>query len=93
MTKYILQDEDILRAMLNSGISACVETTQDDSGVQTKHYHFGTDPDIANKFWLQTLRIANNELYNQLNVSMLGIVIGRKSVYTEEITNTVVQEA
>lgn len=79
--------------MLNSGISACVETTQDDSGVQTKHYHFGTDPDIANKFWLQTLRIANNEMYKLLHVSMFGIIIKRRSIYTEEITNTVVQEA
>lgn len=93
MTNYVLQDAEMLKTMYYSGISACVETTQDDSGVQTKHYHFGTDPDLTNKFWMQTVRVANETVYRELNVSMLGAVIARKRVYTEEITNTVVQEA
>ena len=42
---------------------------------------------------MQTVRVANEAVYRELNISMLGAVIARKRVYTEEITNTVVQEA
>jgi len=93
MSDYVLKDYEILSYMYSYGISACVETTQDDSGVQTKHYHFGTDPELTNKFWMQTVRLANPEFYNEKSYSMLSLIIMRNRNYSQEITNTVVQEA
>jgi hypothetical protein len=90
MTDYVLKDMEILSTMWKYGVSACIETTQDDSGVQTKHYHFGSDPEIANNFWMNTVRAANPEAYSQLGVSSLGLNAGRRSYYQTEITNVTV---
>ena len=79
--------------MLDYGISACVETTQDDSGVQTKHYHFGTDPEIANAFWVQTVKRVSPELAKEINAELVSVVFNRKKIYTQEIKNQTIQEA
>ena len=37
--------------MASIGMAACIETSTDDFGAKSKHYHFGTDEDIQDRFW------------------------------------------
>ena len=88
MNDYVLKDPDILKTMLDNGVSACVETTQDDAGVQTKHYHFGTEDYLVDQFWntvplniaAQIFASASAVRTNQIYVS-------------SEINNATVEEA
>ena len=92
MTDYVLQDTEILKMMFDNGISACIEATTDDSGVKTKHYHFGTDPEIAEKFWMETVSRLVPEIAKAIYFSQIGINTNRQKIYSNEITHSVVDE-
>ena len=87
MTDGVLQDKELLQTMLDYGISACMETTQDDSGVQTKHYHFGTDPEIAQAFWMQTVMRVSPQIARDINLTEATISMNRKKVFSQEVKN------
>ena len=60
MTDIIMKSPTILTTMYNNGISAYIEQAQDDNGVVTKHYHFGTDTIKQKAFW-NSVKAVNNK--------------------------------
>lgn len=92
MTDYVLKDAEILKAMGDYGISACIEATTDDSGVKTKHYHFGTDPEIVSKFWYGTVNKVSPDIMKSLYISMVTLSTNRRKIYSQEITHNTVNE-
>lgn len=51
LTKYILVDDYLLQTMAANGFACVVESTKDDAGVTSKHYHFGTEKEYQELFW------------------------------------------
>lgn len=90
MTDYVLLNSNVLQAMISNGVACCIEQTKDDSGVSTKHYHFGTEKEIQKKFWI-SVSLANQgnlptgleqaiKNYNQYNEQARSIETQRNTI-------------
>lgn len=91
MTDYVMTDDSIIQAMAKNGIAACIEQTTDDSGVATKHFHFGTDEAIQTNYWDSVLAL--NKTMSADTLKMVKNASGaRKRYASNEIKNTDVDE-
>jgi hypothetical protein len=43
LKKHLLINGDILKIMYDNGLSCYIETSVDDTGTTSRHYHIGTD--------------------------------------------------
>ena len=79
----VLMNSNVLQAMISNGVACCIEQTKDDSGVSTKHYHFGTEREIQKKFWTSV------DLANQGNLPTgLSQAIKNYNTYNEQARST-----
>ena len=77
--------------MASSGIAACIEQTTDDSGVATKHFHFGTDEAIQTNYWDSVLAL--NKSMSADTLKLVKNASGARKRYSlSEIKNTDVNE-
>lgn len=51
LKKHLLINGDILKIMYDNGLSCYIETSVDDTGTTSRHYHIGTDTVKQNSWW------------------------------------------
>lgn len=58
----VAMDNNIIKCMINAGVAMCIESTTDDSGVATQHYHVGTENAIQKAWWDSVLALNGSNL-------------------------------
>ena len=91
MSKYVMMNNQLLQEMALSGIGACIEQTTDDSGVATKHYHFGTDKNILKPFW-DAVRALNKNLDSVTSAAISNYISYNTRNAASEIKKTEISE-
>ena len=91
MSKYVMMNNQLLQEMALSGIGACIEQTTDDSGVATKHYHFGTDKNILKPFW-DAVRALNKKLDSVTSAAISNYISYNTRNAASEIKKTEISE-
>ena len=91
MSKYVMMNNSILQEMALSGVGACIEQTTDDSGVATKHFHFGTDKNILKPFW-DAVKALNKNLDNVTSAAISNYISYNTRNSATEIKKTEISE-
>lgn len=82
----IIQDPEILKSMADNGVAPCVETTDDDLGMKTKHIHIGNNPEMAKKFWKNMTYVQSGVAYLFANWQS-ALNRNRTTVITHEVVD------
>lgn len=93
LTKHILVDDYLLQTMAANGFACVVESTKDDAGVTSKHYHFGTEKEYQELFW-SSVKAINQTMSSQLKnyISNIYSYNDKALSSAQEITRSSVNE-